>query len=113
MVKKYIPSKGDIILFDFSPTKGHEQNGYRPAIVISHNFFNEHTKMMIACPISSNIKNFPTHYTLVESKKIKGAVLCEHIRSIDYEQRKIKFVEKASNADLIAVLSLLDACLNE
>ena len=113
MVRKYIPKQGDIVMINFNPTKGHEQRGYRPAIVVSNNVFNEHTKMMIACPISSNIKNFPTHYTLVESKKIKGAVLCEHIRSIDYEQRKIKFVEKASNADLIAVLTLLDACLNE
>lgn len=28
-----------------------------------------------------------------ETKKIQDAVLCEHIRSIDYEERKIKYIE--------------------
>ncbi|MDR1606391.1 MAG: type II toxin-antitoxin system PemK/MazF family toxin [Streptococcaceae bacterium] len=26
--------QGDIILVDFNPSKGHEQKGYRPAIVL-------------------------------------------------------------------------------
>lgn len=35
--KKYIPMQGDVILLDLNPTKGHEQLGFRPAIVISNN----------------------------------------------------------------------------
>ena len=27
MVKKYIPKQGDVVFFDFNPTKGHEQAG--------------------------------------------------------------------------------------
>ena len=87
MVKKYIPKQGDIIYIDLNPTKGHEQRGTRPAIVISNNVFNTNTKMAIVCPITSNIKEFPTHYILEDTVKIKGAVLCEHIRSIDYDNR--------------------------
>lgn len=37
MVKKYIPMQVDIILLDLNPTKGHEQSGFRLAIVISNN----------------------------------------------------------------------------
>ncbi len=96
MVRKYIPSQGDIIFINFNPTKGHEQKGYRPAIVISNNVFNKNTKMVIVCPITSNEKEFPTHYNLKNSKKVKGAVLCEHIRSIDYEIRKTKKILKTS-----------------
>ena len=51
MVKKYIPEKGDIVVLDFNPTKGHEQRGIRPAIVISTNVFNRNTKMVIVCPM--------------------------------------------------------------
>ena len=40
MVKKYIPKQGDLVFLDFNPTKGHEQKGFRPAIVISNNVFN-------------------------------------------------------------------------
>lgn len=111
MVRKYIPKQKDIVFLDFTPTKGHEQKGYRPAIVISNEIFNKNTKMVILCPITSNEKEFPTHYLLKDSKKVKGSVLCEHIRSIDYEIRNLKYVEKASNEDFENVLSLLEACI--
>lgn len=110
---KYIPEQGDIIYLDFNPTKGHEQAGQRPAVVVSHNIFNKHTKMVMVCPITTNLKDFPTHYQLEDTKNIFGSVLCEHIRSIDYEIRKVKFVEKLSNNDLISVMSLLNACIEE
>lgn len=113
MVNKYIPKQGDIIFLDFSPTKGHEQVGKRPGIVISNNVFNKNTKMIIVCPITSNEKEFPTHYLLEDAKKIHGSVLCEHIRSIDYETRKVKFIEKASDNDLISVIMLMNACIEE
>ncbi len=67
--------------------------------------------MVILCPITSNEKEFPTHYLLLDSKKVKGSVLCEHIRSIDYEARNLKFVEKASNEDFENILDLIDACM--
>ena len=113
MVNKYIPKQGDVVFLDFNLTKGHEQSGFRPAVVISNNVFNENTKMVIVCPISSNDKEFPTHYHLEDTKKIQGSVLCEHIRSIDYEIRKLKFVEKLSDNDFISIVTLLNACIDE
>ena len=111
MVKHYIPKRGDIVYLDFHPTKGYEQSGFRPAIVISNDIFNINTKMAILCPITSNIKEFPTHYNLEDTKNVKGSVLCEHIRSIDYEIRNLKFVEKASDNDLLSVMMLTNACI--
>ena len=113
MVKKYIPKQGDIVYVDLNPVKGHEQKGLRPAIVISNNIFNEKTHMSIMCPITSNNKEFPTHYLLEDSIKIKGSVLCEHIRSVDYQERNITFVEKASDNDLLSVIMLTNACIEE
>ena len=112
MVKNtYIPKQGDIVFVDLNPTKGHEQKGYRPAIVVSNDVFNIHTKMVFLCPITSNIKDFPTHYILEDTKKVFGSVLCEHIKSIDYESRKLKFIEKATDNDLISVIALTNACI--
>ena len=113
MVKKYIPKQGDVVYLDFNPTKGHEQTGFRPAIIISNDIFNEHTKMVMVCPITSNNKYFPTHYCLEDTKNIKGSVLCEHIRSVDYEARNVKFVEKLSDNDFISIITLLNACIEE
>ncbi len=113
MVKKYIPNQGDVVFLDFNPTKGHEQTGIRPAVVISTNTFNKNTKMVILCPITSNNKEFPTHYQLEDTKKIHGSVLCEHVRSVDYEIRNLKFVEKLSDNDFVSIITLLYACMEE
>ena len=112
MVKKYIPKQGDIVYLDFNPTKGHEQKGFRPAIVISNEVFNINTGMAIVCPITSNLKDFPTHYVLEDTKKIKGSVLCEHIRSIDYVERNIAFIEKCTDNDLLSIMMLTTACID-
>ena len=55
---RYIPKQGDIIFLDLNQAKRHEQKGKRPAIIISNNTFNNHTKMVLACPITSNTKFF-------------------------------------------------------
>lgn len=111
MVNNYVPKQGDIVFLDFTPTKGHEQKGYRPAVVISNSIFNINTKMVILCPITSNTKEFPTHYLLKDSKKITGSVLVEHIRSVDYEIRNLKYVEKTSKEDFENIINLIEACI--
>lgn len=107
MVKKYIPKQGDICFVDFNPSKGHEQSGFKPCLVLSINSFNNFTKMVIVCPITSNTKKFPTHYILTKTTKVKGAVLLEHIRSLDYEERNLKFVEKIQESELNEINDLL------
>ena len=108
---KYIPKQGDIVYMDFNPTKGHEQKGKRPAIIISNDVFNINTKMAILCPITSNTKEFPTHYELEDSKKIKGSVLCEHIRSIDFNARKLSLVEKINEDELYEVIDMINGII--
>ena len=112
MVKNILPEKGDIVLVDLNPTRGHEQAGFRPVVVLSNVVFNDFTKMMLVCPISSNEKEFPTHYILKNSQKVRGAVLCEHIRSIDYSCRKIKFVEKTDPEDLLNIIMLSESFID-
>lgn len=107
----YIPKQGDICYMDFAPTKGHEQTGLRPAIVISKDIFNKYTKMVVICPISTNIKKFPTHYELINTKKVKGSVLCEHVRSIDFNARKLSLVEKVKKEELKEVLDIIDSMI--
>lgn len=50
--------QGDIIKINFNPQVGHEQAGYRPAIVVSNNFFNEKTNLTIVCPITNTASDF-------------------------------------------------------
>lgn len=51
--------QGDIIKINLDPRAGHEQAGYRPAVVVSNNFFNKVTNMTIVCPITNTNKEYP------------------------------------------------------
>ena len=107
----YIPRQGDICYVDFAPTKGHEQTGLRPALVISKSKFNKYTNMVVVCPITSNTKKFFTHYELVDTRKVKGSVLCEHIRSIDFNARKLSFVEKVKKDELEEIIDIVSGII--
>jgi mRNA interferase MazF len=45
--------RGDVVWADLDPTKGHEQAGRRPILVLSHDVFNERSATVIACAITS------------------------------------------------------------
>ena len=96
---------------DFAPTKGHEQTGVRSAIVISKDNYNRYINMVIICPITTNTKKFPTHYELLNTKKVKGSVLCEHIRSIDFNARKLSFVEKIKKEELEEIIDIINGII--
>ncbi|MDP1760163.1 MAG: type II toxin-antitoxin system PemK/MazF family toxin, partial [Candidatus Woesebacteria bacterium] len=60
MVKvRYIPDRGDVVWVDLNPARGREQAGRRPVFVISSKFYNKKSGLMLACPITSQIKNYP------------------------------------------------------
>lgn len=94
MKMRYIPERGDIVWIDFNPIKGHEQAHKRPALILSPKTYNEKGGMMIACPITSKIKQYPFEVVL-KIKKIHGAILADHIRNLDWRTRRIAFIQKA------------------
>ena len=100
-------NQGDIIMVNFNPQLGHEQAGYRPAVVISNNFFNEITRMTILCPITNNAKKFPLHLPLDDRTVTDGVVLCEHTKSLDLYARDYKFVEKIPDDLLKEILEIV------
>ena len=86
--------QGEIIKINYNPNKGHEQAGYRPALVISNNTYNNRTKMAIVCPITNTSKEFPLHVELDERVDTTGVILCEHVRAMDIYERGYKYIEK-------------------
>ncbi len=93
IVNQYIPAKGDFIALTFDPQAGHEQMGRRPAIVISNDLFNEHTRLAIVCPIINTNRNYPFHITIPDNLSISGYVMVEQVKSIDYFAKKTHFIE--------------------
>jgi mRNA interferase MazF len=86
--------QGDIILIDFDPTKGREQSGRRPALVISRTKYNQKRDMAVICPITSAVKPLNFRVLLDDRTKIQGDIICEQIRTIDLLVRDHKIVEE-------------------
>ncbi|MEX2307211.1 MAG: type II toxin-antitoxin system PemK/MazF family toxin [Pirellulales bacterium] len=108
---RYVPKQGDFVVVTFDPQSGHEQQGRRPALVISKTLFNQHTGLAMLCPIANTFRNFPFHVAVPAGSKLTGYIMVEQIKSIDYASRKAKFVAKAPRAMLDEVLGILDACI--
>jgi mRNA interferase MazF len=95
MVKPYIPDRGDIVWLDFDPQAGHEQSGLRPAFVISPIAYNQRSNLALLCPITSKIKGWKFEVLLTDTQT-KGVILADQIKSLDWQVRRIDFIEKAS-----------------
>ena len=105
---KYIPEQGDIVTLNFNPQSGHEQKGKRPAMIISNKTFNEHLGLAFACPITNTKRDFPFHIE-IESENITGYIMGEQMKSIDYNSRNIKFIEKANQKTINQILGIIDS----
>ena len=100
-----IPDRGDVILLSFDPTLGHEQAGFRPAVVLSPEIYNKASGLCLVCPITTSIKGYPFEAALDGAKKASGVALADQVRSIDWQARKIKIVDRISATSLATILA--------
>ena len=85
----------------FSPQAEHEQAGRRPALVLSPRRYNERTGLALLCPITSRIKGYPFEVALSASGTVRGVVLADQIKSLDWRARRVRFEAEAS-AELVS-----------
>lgn len=110
MTRSYIPDTGDLIWLTFDPQAGREQSGRRPALVLSPAAYNEKANLALVCPISSRVKGYPFEVPLPEGLAISGVVLSDHLKSLDWKQRKAEFVARVPAevvSDVVARLAPL------
>jgi mRNA interferase MazF len=86
--------RGEIRWADLNPTRGKEQAGLRPVLVLSHDVFNAHSGTVIAMAVTSQPQRagFPLTYELESSDLPKRSwVKIGQIRTLSTERigRKI------------------------
>ncbi|WP_410525959.1 type II toxin-antitoxin system PemK/MazF family toxin [Rickettsia endosymbiont of Cantharis rufa] len=59
----------------------------RPAVAFSSYKYNLKSGLALFAPITSQIENYPFE-VIIDFQQIKGAVLCDQVRSIDFKVRK-------------------------
>ena len=107
----YVPKRGDIVWLAFDPQKGKEIQKTRPALTISPLQYNQKTGLALFMPITSQIKNYPFE-VILDERGIKGAVLADQLRSLDWKARKATFIISISPAVLADVLAKFQVLLD-
>ena len=79
------PKQGEFIAIEFSPAEGHEQQGYRPALVLSVESMNK-CGFVWVMPVTSTTTG-PSRFVLPDGEPVKGAVLYAQIRALDCNAR--------------------------
>lgn len=109
---RYIPDRGDIVWINFNPTKGREQKGARPALVVSPLSYNDRVGMMLACPITSKVKGYPFEVVLT-LRVLDGVILVDQIRSIDWICRPVTMIGRCDEKTIEEVRHKLYVLINE
>jgi mRNA-degrading endonuclease toxin of MazEF toxin-antitoxin module len=104
-----LPGAGDIVWVDLELTRGREQSGVRPAIVLSDRTFHARNATAIICPITRNVTPWPTKVLLPDGLGVSGAVLVDQIRCVDRASRGFRRVGAVPDDVLLRVrLSLAE-----
>jgi mRNA interferase MazF len=110
-VAAYVPGAGDIIKIDLDPRTGHEQGGWRPALVLSPKIYNAKTGLAVLVPITNQAKGYPFEVQLPAHMKTTGVVLADAIKNVDWRARNAKYSETTPAEVMSAVQERLAALL--
>ena len=97
-MSRHLFERGDIIHLDFDPTKGREQQGHRPALVLTPGSINR-LGLLGVCPITQgglHARNVGMAVPLmVAGTQTVGVIWVQQFRLIDAVARAARFVERA------------------
>lgn len=94
-------SRGDVWDVVLDPTKGSEQAGIRPCVVVSPDSMNEQLDTIIVIPLTTKKKNWPTRVdTHIDG--LEGQAICEQIRTISKRRLK-KRVTKLKISEIVQI----------
>lgn len=103
---KFVPERGDVVWLNFEPQQGNEIQKTRPAVVLSPSRYNLKSGLALFVPITGQIKGYPFE-VLIDLEQIKGAVLCDQVRSLDWQARKAQKITKLDKDLLAEILTKL------
>ncbi|MBP7900696.1 MAG: type II toxin-antitoxin system ChpB family toxin [Gammaproteobacteria bacterium] len=106
--------RGDIVLVSLDPAIGNEQQGFRPALVLSDRAFNQLGDVLVA-PITQggNFSRFAGFAVTLSGSgcKTQGVVLVNKIRMMDLTARQARRIETVPDVVLIDVINRLLAII--
>ena len=106
---QYVPDAGDIVWLNFTPQAGREQAGHRPALVLSPASYNDKASLMICCPMTTQIKNYPFEVLIAGTPS--SVVLADQLKSLDWRIRRALRQGAVSSGELADVRAKIAALI--
>ncbi len=107
----YVPERGDAIWINFNPQAGHEQDGRRPAIVLSPQSYNGRVSLCLLCPTTNKAKGYPLEVLIPADLGVTGVVLSDQAKNLDWRVRNAEFAVQLPEAVTNEVLKKLKSLL--
>lgn len=102
-MSSFVPERNDIVWLDFEPLRGKEIGKYRPALVLSSKEYNQHTGLLICCPVSTSIRGALTEVP-VDNLDQPSVVASNLIQTLSWKDRKAKLIKAAGKGVMDQVL---------
>ncbi|HYF67264.1 MAG TPA: type II toxin-antitoxin system PemK/MazF family toxin [Ohtaekwangia sp.] len=106
--------QGEIWRANLNPSKGSEQAGFRPVVILSGNLLNEHLPVVIVAPLTSKVKHYKGNPVFdpnaLNGLKSKSELLVFHIRSVS-KDRLIERLGAINKAELNQAIRTLNDIL--
>ena len=84
------PLRGDLWTVDLDPTRGHEQAGKRPCLIVSDDVFNSGpAELVIVLPLTTKVKGVRSHVAVQPPEgglRRPSFIRCEDVRSVAVER---------------------------
>ncbi len=93
-----------MVWLQFTPQRGNEQAGPRPALVISPKANNGKVGLALFCPITAQIKGYPFEVKLEPEGKTRGVILSDQLKSLDWRARQANKFDTVSEEVMLEVL---------
>jgi mRNA interferase MazF len=99
-----LPNRGEIWLADLNPTRGHEQAGARPVLIISTDAFNHGpADLVFVLPLTRTDRRIPMHVPIDPPEggvSARSYILCDAIRSLTKDRLGLRAWGSISAATL-------------
>lgn len=109
---EYVPDAGDLVLLTSELPAGGDPSDRRPALVLTARVYNEAARLAIVCFITRQVKGYPFEVPLPPGLAFEGAVLADHVRSVDWQASGVEYQGRAGAPVLDLVHGHLRALLN-
>lgn len=103
--------QGEIWYANLNPSRGSEQAGLRPVVIVSGNLLNQHLNIVLAVPLTTKVKHYKGNPVMLPTKvnglKSESEMLVFHIRSISKNRltRRLGSVEAVELTQFIKTLN--------